>query len=71
MIKDQDFLKAKAAHCLDVAKKIGASNASVTIGHSISETVNFRNNNLDESNRSDGLASVSYTHLTLPTNREV
>ena len=53
MIKDQDFLKAKAAHCLDVAKKIGASNASVTIGHSISETVNFRNNNLDESNRSD------------------
>ena len=56
MIKDQDFLKAKAAHCLDVAKKIGASNASVTIGHSISETVNFRNNNLDESNRSDGLA---------------
>ena len=56
MIKDQDFLKAKAAHCLDVAKKIGATNASVTISHSISETVNFRNNNLDESNRSDGLA---------------
>ncbi len=56
MIKDQNFLKAKAAHCLDVAKKIGATNASVTIGHSISETVNFRNNNLDESNRSDGLA---------------
>ena len=56
MIKDQDFLKAKAAYCLDVAKKIGASDASVTIGHSISETVNFRNKNLDESNRSDGLA---------------
>ena len=49
MIKDQDFLKAKAAHCLDIAKKIGATNASVTIGHSISETVNFRNKNLDES----------------------
>ena len=30
MIKDQDFLKAKAAYCLDVAKKIGASDASVT-----------------------------------------
>ena len=56
MIKDQDFLKTKAAYCLDVAKKIGATNASVTIGHSISETVNFRNKNLDESNRSDGLA---------------
>ncbi len=63
MIKDQDFLKAKAAHCLDVAKKIGATNASVTIGHSISETVNFRNNNLDESNRSDGLAFNIETYI--------
>ncbi len=56
MIKDQDFLKDKAAYCLDLAKKIGATDASVKIGHSISETVNFRNKNLDESNRSDGLA---------------
>ena len=63
MIKDQDFLKAKAALCLDVAKKIGATNASVTIGHSISETVNFRNNNLDESNRSDGLAFSIDTYI--------
>ncbi len=63
MIKDQDFLKAKATHCLDVAKKIGATNASVTIGHSISETVNFRNNNLDESNRSDGLAFSIDTYI--------
>ena len=63
MIKDQDFLKAKAAHCLDIAKKIGATNASVTIGHSISETVNFRNKNLDESNRSDGLAFSIDTYI--------
>jgi PmbA protein len=34
MIKDQDFLKAKASYCLDLAKKIGATDASVTIGHS-------------------------------------
>ncbi len=63
MIKDQDFLKAKAAHCLDVAKKFGASDASVTIGHSVSETVNFRNKNLDESNRSDGLAFSIDTYI--------
>ena len=63
MIKDQDFLAAKAAYCLDVAKKIGASDASVTIGHSISETVNFRNKNLDESNRSDGLAFSIDTYI--------
>ncbi len=63
MIKNRDFLKAKAAYCLDVAKKIGASDASVTIGHSISETVNFRNKNLDESNRSDGLAFSIDTYI--------
>ena len=63
MIKDKDFLEAKAAYCLSVAKKIGASDASVTIGHSISETVNFRNKNLDESNRSDGLAFSIDTYI--------
>ena len=56
MIKDQDYLKSKASYCLDIAKKLGATNASVTIGNSISETVNFRNKALDESNRSDSLA---------------
>ena len=63
MIKDQDFLKDKATYCLNLAKKIGATDASVTIGHSISETVNFRNKNLDESNRSDGLAFSIDTYI--------
>ena len=56
MIKDQEYLKSKALYCLDLAKKLGATDASVTIGNSISETVNFRNKVLDESNRSDSLA---------------
>ena len=63
MIKDQEFLKDKATYCLDFAKKIGATDASVTIGHSISETVNFRNKKLDESNRSDGLAFSIDTYI--------
>ena len=46
MIKDQDYLKSKASYCLDIAKKNGATDASVMIGHSISETVNFRNKNI-------------------------
>ena len=41
MVKDQEFLKSKASYCLDLAKKVGATDASVTVGHSISETVNF------------------------------
>ena len=56
MIKDQEYLKSKASYCLDLARKLGATDASVTVGNSISETVNFRNKALDESNRSDSLA---------------
>ena len=55
MVKDQDYLKNKASYCLDFAKKLGATDASVTVGNSISETVSFRNKLLDESNRSDSL----------------
>ena len=56
MVKDQEYLTKKASYCLDQAKKLGASNASVVVSNSISETVNFRNQKLDESNRSDSLA---------------
>ena len=63
MIKNQEYLKTKASFCLDIAKKFGATNASVTIGHGISETVNFRNKKLDESNRSDDLAFNIDTYI--------
>ena len=63
MIKDQEYLKSKALYCLDLAKKLGATDASVTIGNSISETVNFRNKVLDESNRSDSLAMGIETYI--------
>ena len=63
MVKDQEFLKSKASYCLDLAKKMGATDASVTVGHSISETVNFRNKSLEASDRSDGLALSIETYL--------
>ncbi len=63
MIKDQEFLKSKASYCLDFAKKMGATDASVKLGHSISETVNFRNKSLEASNRSDGLALSIETYI--------
>ncbi len=56
MVKNQEYLKSKAEFCLSLAKKLGASDASVTVANSISETVSFRNKILDESNRSDSLA---------------
>ena len=63
MIKDQEYLKSKASYCLDLAKKLGATDASVSVGNSISESVNFRNKTLDESNRSDSLAISIETYI--------
>ena len=63
MIKDQEFLISKASYCLDLAKKIGATDASVKVGHSISETVNFRNKSLEAADRSDGLVLSIETYL--------
>ena len=62
MVNDQDYLKNKASYCLDLAKKLGATNISVHVGNSISETVNFRNKKFDESNRSDnpGIDIITY-----------
>ncbi|MDC6483330.1 metallopeptidase TldD-related protein [Candidatus Pelagibacter sp.] len=63
MIKDQEYLKSKASYCLDLAKKLGATDANVTVGNSISESVSFRNRFLDESNRSDSLAISIETYI--------
>ena len=63
MIKDQEYLSEKASYCLDLAKKLGATDSSVVVGNSISETVNFRNQKLDESNRSDNLAINLTTYI--------
>ncbi len=63
MVKDQEYLSEKASYCLDLAKKLGATDSSIVVGNSISETVNFRNQKLDESNRSDNLAINLTTYI--------
>ena len=63
MVKDQDYLEKKASYCLDLAKKLGATDTRVNVGNSISETVNFRNKKLDESNRSDNLGIDITTYI--------
>ena len=63
MVKDQEFLEKKASNCLDLAKKLGATESSVVVMNSISENVNFRNKKLDESNRSDNLSIDITTYV--------
>jgi PmbA protein len=63
MIKDQDYLKKTASFCVDMAKKLGATDATAVVINSISETVNFRNKKLDESDRSDSLGVALETYI--------
>ena len=56
MVKDKEYLKKIVSYCIDLSKKLGASDTSISVINSISETVNFRNKKLDESDRSDSLA---------------
>jgi len=63
MIKDHDYLKQTASFCIDLAKKLGATESSAFVKHSISETVNFRNKKLDESDRSDSLGVSLTTYI--------
>jgi PmbA protein len=63
MVKDQDYLKKTASFCVDLAKKLGATDATAVVTNSISETVNFRNKKLDESDRSDSLGVALETYI--------
>ena len=63
MVKNQDYLEKTASFCIDLAKKLGATDATAVVGHSISETVNFRNRKLDESDRSDSLGVGLETYI--------
>tara|TARA_B100000575_G_scaffold274880_1_gene259021 strand:- start:1870 stop:3186 length:1317 start_codon:yes stop_codon:yes gene_type:complete len=63
MTKDQEYLSKKATYCLDFARKLGATDTSVLVVNNISETVNFRNKKLDESNRSDNLGIDITTYI--------
>jgi len=63
MIKDKKFLEKIASNCLDKAKKLGATDCEVTVSNNISETVNFRNKNIDESKRSDVIGIEISTYI--------
>ena len=63
MVKNQELLKKTASFCLDFAKKLGATESKAFVAHSISETVNFRNKKLDESDRSDNLGVTLTTYI--------
>ena len=63
MIKDKKFLEKIASNCIDKARKLGANDCEVTVSNNISETVNLRNKNIDESKRSDVIGIEISTYI--------
>ena len=55
MLKEEEYLKKLAENFSSNLKKSGATESSVLISNSISESVNIRNKKLDGSTRSDSL----------------
>ena len=58
MLKEDEHLKKLAENFSTNLKKSGASESSVLISNSISESVNIRNRKLDGSTRSDSMNVV-------------
>ena len=63
MVKDQEYLTNIANKTIELSKQLGATDTSVHVAHSISETVNLRNKKLDESNRSDSFEISITTYI--------
>ena len=67
MLKEDEHLKKLAENFSTNLKKSGASESSVLISNSISESVNIRNKKLDGSTRSDSLNVVLTAYCLLYT----
>jgi len=63
MIKQDNFLKNKAEFCLSKSKKLGATDTSVLVMSSVSESINIRNKKLDGSERSENIGITLTTYL--------
>ncbi len=63
MIKEKEYLSNIAGQILSKAKKLGSTDASVIVMHSVSEDVNVRNRKLDGSTRSENLAITLTTYI--------
>ena len=63
MIKEKDYLNNIAEQCLSKSNKLGSTDASVMVMHSVSEDVSVRNRKLDGSTRSENLGITLTTYI--------
>ena len=63
MIKDKAFLEKISQFCLDKAKKLGATDCEIAVGNSISESISYRNKQVEQSDRSDNFSIGLTTYM--------
>ena len=70
MVKDQEYLNSIASQTIEYSKKLGATDVNVEVVHSISETVNLRNKQLDESTGYKPYADLIWCETATPNLKE-
>ncbi len=63
MLKTKDYLSELAGKSIDIAKKYGATEVEVSLGNSISDTINFRDKKVEHSDRSEILSLGLTTYI--------
>ena len=63
MIKEKDYLSNIAEKCISKSNKLGSTDVSVMVMHSVSEDVSVRNRKLDGSTRSENLGITLTTYI--------
>ena len=63
MLKSKEYLTELAVKCLSKAKSYGATDVEVSLGNSISESINFRERKIEYSERSEVLSLGLTTYI--------
>ena len=75
MLKSKQYLSDIAEKCITTAKSLGATDIEINVSNTISDTINYRNKNKEQSDRSEilslglityiGKKNLMYLHQTL------
>lgn len=63
MVKDKLFLENISQFCLTRAKELGSIDCEIVVGNSISESMTFRNNQIEQSERSENISIGLTTYI--------
>ncbi len=63
MLKEKHFFQDISDYCLELAKKLGATDCEVVVSNNFSESITVRNNEVEQSERSENLSVGLTTYI--------